>query len=88
MKTKKKKKVLLIKVKIVAVFKASNFLFIVQEKSTLDNTLQVTMHPDGSFLCFGGTENQGDSMSNDAPLVEVCYNLFEACLCSTLTVRY
>lgn len=75
----------------MAVFKASNFLFIVQEKSTSNNTLQVTMHPDGSFLCFGGTENQGDSMSNDAPLVEVCYNLqyiFEACLCSTLTVRY
>ncbi|XP_063376973.1 DNA polymerase zeta catalytic subunit [Cydia fagiglandana] len=42
-----------------------------KDKSSLNNSLQVTMHPDGSFLCFGGSENHVDSMSNDTPALEV-----------------
>ncbi|XP_068631167.1 DNA polymerase zeta catalytic subunit isoform X2 [Battus philenor] len=34
------------------------------------NCLQVTMQPDGSFLCFGSVENQGDSIL-ETPTVEV-----------------
>ncbi|XP_048007670.1 DNA polymerase zeta catalytic subunit isoform X4 [Leguminivora glycinivorella] len=41
-----------------------------QDKSSLNNSLQVTMHPDGSFLCFGGSENHVNSTSNDTPALE------------------
>ncbi|XP_023941797.2 DNA polymerase zeta catalytic subunit [Bicyclus anynana] len=32
-----------------------------KEKSELNNTLQVTMQPDGSFLCFGGSDNNKEN---------------------------
>ncbi|XP_039749695.1 DNA polymerase zeta catalytic subunit isoform X1 [Pararge aegeria] len=32
-----------------------------KEKSELNNTLQVTMQPDGSFLCFGSIENNKEN---------------------------
>ncbi|XP_048007668.1 DNA polymerase zeta catalytic subunit isoform X2 [Leguminivora glycinivorella] len=41
-----------------------------KDKSSLNNSLQVTMHPDGSFLCFGGSENHVNSTSNDTPALE------------------
>lgn len=49
------------------------------------NSLQVTMQPDGSFLCFGNSENQKESSSIELPTVDVSiwpkYNLlFECCI--------
>ncbi|XP_031766612.2 DNA polymerase zeta catalytic subunit isoform X2 [Galleria mellonella] len=41
-----------------------------KEKVYENNSLQVTMQPDGSFLCFGGSDNQRDSIT-DTPAVEV-----------------
>ncbi|KAF9417793.1 hypothetical protein HW555_005207 [Spodoptera exigua] len=42
-----------------------------KEKSNLNNSLQVTMQPDGSFLCFGSHDVKVDSSSIEAPTVDV-----------------
>ncbi|KAH9634515.1 hypothetical protein HF086_016603 [Spodoptera exigua] len=42
-----------------------------KEKSNLNNSLQVTMQPDGSFLCFGSHDVKADSSSIEAPTVDV-----------------
>ncbi|XP_045493795.1 DNA polymerase zeta catalytic subunit [Colias croceus] len=41
-----------------------------KSKQEVDNTLQVTMHGDGSFLCFGNSEVQNEA-SISTPAVEV-----------------
>ncbi|XP_013200299.2 DNA polymerase zeta catalytic subunit [Amyelois transitella] len=41
-----------------------------EEKQNETNTLQVTMQPDGSFLCFGGSENQKED-TMESPAVDV-----------------
>ncbi|XP_038222862.1 DNA polymerase zeta catalytic subunit [Zerene cesonia] len=41
-----------------------------QSKQELDNTLQITMHADGSFLCFGNSEVQNEA-SISTPAIEV-----------------
>ncbi|KAJ8727406.1 hypothetical protein PYW07_001525 [Mythimna separata] len=42
-----------------------------KNKTNLNNSIQVTMQPDGSFLCFGSSENRPESCSSEGPLVEV-----------------
>ncbi|KAF9814108.1 hypothetical protein SFRURICE_000103 [Spodoptera frugiperda] len=42
-----------------------------KEKPSLNNSLQVTMQPDGSFLCFGSSDVRADSSSIEAPTVDV-----------------
>lgn len=41
-----------------------------QDNTDLNNTLQITMQPDGAFLCFGSSNpNHESTLSN--PTVEV-----------------
>lgn len=47
-------------------------IFFVQEQSELNTSLQITMHPDGSFLCFGSGDSKTDIST---PTVEVKISL-------------
>ncbi|KAJ0178950.1 hypothetical protein K1T71_005725 [Dendrolimus kikuchii] len=42
-----------------------------KDKTDLNSSLQITMQLDGSFLCFGGTENYKDSSSIHTTIVDV-----------------
>lgn len=58
-------------------------IYVLQESSELNSTLQVTMQPDGSFLCFGNSEcNKESTLSN--PTVEVNIFIYFADCCKVI----
>lgn len=42
-----------------------------KDKTNLNTSLQVSMQPDGSFLCFGSNDNRLDSNTIETPVVDV-----------------
>ncbi|CAB3236740.1 unnamed protein product [Arctia plantaginis] len=54
-----------------------------KDKNNLNTSLQVSMQPDGSFLCFGTNDNRLDSNTIETPVVDV--NFLTVMLAEVLT---
>lgn len=51
-----------------------NCVNLLQSKMDIHESLQITMQPDGSFLCFGSGKNETEIL--EGPMVEVIVSYF------------